>query len=270
MWQRIRVFCLTCAVSLFLAAGAYAANVAVKGTVATYDPVTGMITFTDGRVARVEPGSRILIDGRQAALTEVAPGAVVVLLPAAAGQAEVVQPQPAPSSIPYSGTAGGVKGTVQYVDPVAKVITFRDGTIVQLEPDSRIFIDGREVALSEVRPGATIVMSSAPPASGAVVAAPSAPAVVAPLPRATAVPSVRGTLAAVDPQIVLSDGTVVAVDPSTQVQIAGGKAVAIRDLRPGDQVVVEPRHRAGVAGMTGARASIDAAQIVIIRKAEAP
>jgi hypothetical protein len=268
MWQRIRVFCVTCAVSLFLAAGAYAANVAVKGTVAAYDPTTGTITFTDGRVARVEPGSRILIEGRQAALTEVAPGAVIVLVPAAAGQAEVVQP--APSSIPYSGTAGGVKGTVQYVDPVAKMITFRDGTIVQLEPDSRIFIDGREVALSEVRPGATIVMSSAPPASGAVVAAPSAPAVVAPLPRATAVPSVRGTVAAVDPQIVLSDGTVVAVDPSTQVQIAGGKAVAIRDLRPGDQVVVEPRHRAGVAGMTGARASIDAAQIVIIRKAEAP
>jgi hypothetical protein len=268
MWQRIRVFCLTCAVSLFLAAGAYAANAAVRGTVAAYDPATGTITFTDGRVARVEPGSRILIDGRQVALTEVAPGAVIVMVPAAAGRAEVVQP--APSSIPYSGTAGGVKGTVQYVDPVAKMITFRDGTIVQLEPDSRIFIDGREVALSEVRPGATIVMSSAPPASGAVVAAPSAPAVVAPLPRATAVPSVRGTVAAVDPQIVLSDGTVVAVDPSTQVQIAGGKAVAIRDLRPGDQVVVEPRHRAGVAGMTGARASIDAAQIVIIRKAEAP
>jgi hypothetical protein len=46
--------------------------------------------------------------------------------------------------------------------------------------------------------------------------------------------------------------------------------VAVPDLRPGDQVVVQPRHGAGVAAMTGARASIDAAQIVIIRKAEAP
>lgn len=44
----------------------------------------------------------------------------------------------------------------------------------------------------------------------------------------------------------------------------------IAELRPGDQVVIQTRPSPGAAGVAGARASIDAAQIVIVRKAEAP
>jgi hypothetical protein len=40
---------------------------------------------------------------------------------------------------------GDVEGSVAYVDFAARTITFQDGRIAQLDPDAKIFIDGREV-----------------------------------------------------------------------------------------------------------------------------
>jgi hypothetical protein len=59
-----------------------------------------------------------------------------------------------------------VSGTVRYVDPTANTIHFTDGRIVHLKPGAEIFIDGRRVTLSSVKPGTTVAVSAATSAAG--------------------------------------------------------------------------------------------------------
>jgi hypothetical protein len=234
MLQAIRMLFLIGAVSLFPGTGAFAAEVAVNGTVASYDPVTHTITFTDGRVMTVEPASKILVDGREVAVTEVRPGSVIVLMPPSGVPGAVVPP--APRATPYSATAGSVKGTVQYVDPAAKTIIFNDGTLVQLEPNSRIFVNGKEVALAELRPGAAAVLSSPAPAVRPIPAPSPAVAPPASLSRSASPVEVSGTVASVDRQnglITFRDGRVVRASEGDVWQ-----HVRMSSIQPGADVLV--------------------------------
>lgn len=343
MMQRIAV--LACGILLFAAAGASAqVGGDVGGTIAYVDPVAKTITFTDGRLVQLESNSKIFVNGREVPFSELRPGVIV--------------------TTPVVGTVtpstGVMSGTVSYVDPVAKTITFTDGRVVQFDPRSRIFINGREVTFGDVRPGVVVMLNPSASSSTVVLPGPTQQTAVA-VPRAAAPVDVSGTIASIDRRsgiltlhdgrmlrlseqgqvwqlvsadslrpgahvllskaypvgfratgaapawtndpnvtmgrivnvdpggsmVLLSDGTVVRLNSSTPMQVPGGQTVTIRDLKPGDELVVHLRQPSGVASTQtivpaetvtptttispawqGYRAIIDADQVVVIRYPE--
>jgi hypothetical protein len=339
MMQRIGV--LVCGVLLVAAAGAAAQTGGdLGGTIAYVDPVAKTITFTDGRMVQLESNSRIYVNGREASFSELRPGVVV--------------------TTPGTATTGVMSGTVSYVDPVAKTITFTDGRVVQFDPRSRIFINGREVTFGDVRPGVVVMLNPSAPSSTVVLPGPTQQTAVA-VPSTPAPVDVSGTIASIDRRtgiltlhdgrmlrlseqgqvwqlvrtdtlrpgahvllskaypvgyqatgssqawnndpnvtmgrivnvdpggslVLLSDGTVVRLNSSTTMQVPGGQTVTIKDLRPGDELVVHLRQPSGVASTQtivpaqtvtpgaavtpawqGYRAVIDADQVVVIRYPE--
>ncbi|PWU18596.1 MAG: hypothetical protein C5B48_14605 [Candidatus Rokuibacteriota bacterium] len=279
---------------LFVAIGGLAqAATQIEGTVALIDPVAKTITFTDGRVVQFDPGARIFVNGREVTYSDVRPGTVVVMT----------------SAVPTQPVAR-VTGTIAAIDPVAKTVTFTDGRMVQFEPNSRMFVNGREVTFAELKPGVLVVMAPATPSTAVVPGPPqvtAAPPTV--YPRPYTLVDASGVVASVDRQngiitlqdgrmlrvtdgrvwqsvpwnsiqpgadvfvnnaapvgyrapgvaqhwsdrdlmgrvirvddtgreILLGDGTVVRVSPSTRVAMGSGQTVAVKDLKPGDQVVV--------------------------------
>src|SRR5262245_19940053 len=133
------------------------------------------------------------------------------------------------TGVSFAQVADDVKGTVAYVDLGARTITFTDGRILHYDPRSVILVDGKEVTLGQIRPGASVVLRAAPaPATAVVVPAP-APIVVVPGPaqQAMAVPpvthppvDVSGRIASVDRQsgiITFQDGRMVRVPPGGRV-----------------------------------------------------
>jgi hypothetical protein len=344
MMQRIAV--LVCGVLLFAAAGVSAQTGAdLGGTIAYVDPVAKTITFTDGRMVQLESNSKIYVNGREVPFSELRPGVIVTT--------------PVASTVMPGATA--MSGTVSYVDPVAKTITFTDGRVVQFDPRSRIFINGREVTFGDVRPGVVVMLNPSAPSSTVVLPGPTQQTAVA-IPSAAAPVDVSGTITSIDRRtgiltlhdgrmlrlseqgqvwqlvspdslrpgahvllskaypvgfrtsaaapawsndpnvtmgrivnvdpggslVLLSDGTAVRLNSSTTMQVPGGQTVTIRDLKPGDEVVVHLRQPAGVAstqtfvptgtvtsgsavapGWQGYRAIVDADQVVVIRYPEA-
>jgi Cu/Ag efflux protein CusF len=329
---------------LFVATGAWAQTTQIEGTVASIDPVAKTITFTDGRVVQFEPNARIFVNGREVTVNQVRPGAVIVMTTPAK---------------PSASTR--ITGTVAAIDPTAKTVTFTDGRVVQLDPSARMFINGQEVTFNDIKPGVAVAM--APPV---VTPGPPHPAAVpsTTLYRSQPLVDASGTVASVDRQngiitlqdgrmlrvtsearvwqavgmssvqtgsevflsnampmgyrsagavqtwtdrdvmgrvirvddtgnqILLADGTVVTVSPSTRMVMASGQTVTIRDLKPGDQVVVRVGQPAGTAQVvtppaTSPRVVADqpaysaslpayrgavlmADQIVVIRQTQAP
>ncbi|PYM13382.1 MAG: hypothetical protein DMD81_21250 [Candidatus Rokuibacteriota bacterium] len=73
-------------------------------------------------------------------------GIAVVLLFAASAWAQIVD----------------VSGIVQRVDVAARTIYLTDGRAVVLKPDAHLMINGREIALGDVQPGATLVTTATP------------------------------------------------------------------------------------------------------------
>jgi hypothetical protein len=343
-----RMVVVLCAILLLVAVGASAQTTTLlEGTVASIDPVAKTITFTDGRVVQFDPNAKIFVNGREVTVNEVRPGTVVMM----------TTPVPA-----YPQTAARVTGTVAAIDPVAKTVTFTDGRVVQFDPNSRMFVNGKEVTVSEVRPGVVVVMTPTGSASTAVYPGPPQPAAtpgttwqrsyslvdasgrVANVDRqngiitlqdgrmlrvtnegrvwqavgmsslqtgsevflSNAVPmgyrsagavqtwgdrDLMGRVIRVDDtgnQILLGDGTLVTVNPSTRMVMSSGQTVAIKDLKPGDQVVVHVRQPAGTAQVVTPGASsrvltdqpaysttyrggvIEADQIIVIRYPQAP
>jgi hypothetical protein len=340
-----RIAGLVCGVLLFAAAGASAQTGAdLGGTIAYVDPVAKTITFTDGRMVQLESNSRIYVNGREVPFSELRPGVIVTT----------------PVASTVTPGASAMSGTVSYVDPVAKTITFIDGRVVQFDPRSRIFINGREVTFGDVRPGVVVMLNPSAPSSTVVLPGPAQQTAVA-VPSAAAPVDVSGTIAGIDRRtgiltlhdgrmlrlseqgqvwqlvtpdslrpgahvllskaypvgfrtsaaapawsndpnvtmgrivnvdpggslVLLSDGTAVRLNSSTTMQVPGGQTVTIRDLKPGDEIVVHLRQPAGVASTQaivpagtvtsgsavapawqGYRAIVDADQVVVIRYPE--
>lgn len=216
------------------------------GTVAHVDTVAHTITFTDGRIVHYDPLWRILVNGREVAITEVAPGAVIAMAPAGTPTRVMAPgtPQRAAAQVPVApGTVTHppitASGTVTHVDPAARTITFEDGRTVTV-PEGHVW---QAVPLDRILPGTQVSVTNAVPA-GTVRDTRGAMA-----PPATAAPGwvwtdreMTGRVAVVEPrgsQIVLADGTTVLVTPSTSVQTTSAQAIAVNELRPGDQVVVQ-------------------------------
>src|SRR5262249_30009507 len=103
---------------------------------------------------------------------------------------------------------------------------FADGRVMRFDSDARIYVNGREVMVNEVRPGTVVVLTSAVP--------------VAPGPRS--VERITGTVAAIDPNaktITVTDGRIIQFNPNTRL-IVNGREVGINEIRPGLVVATAP------------------------------
>jgi hypothetical protein len=254
-----RIAPILCAVGLLVATGAWA-QTEIRGIVSYVDPVTRTVYFTDGRTVQVKPGSTLTINGQPVLLEAVRPGTTVVMLPAGASTTTVttvtqqtqlqpsppppppvalvpVAPPPAVVSVPAPSPVN-VTGTIARTDPLNQTITFQDGRIVRIGPNTMVW--QQAPAISTLLPGAQVFVRDALPAgyfpSGAAAPAPG-------------VQYMMGTVSRVDPatqQIVLSNGAVVYVTPTTIVR-TGNDRVAVTQLRPGDEIVFQVRNPAMVA-----------------------
>src|SRR5262245_44335536 len=135
-----------CAVLLAGTAIAWA-QTEIRGTVSRIDPTTRTVYFTDGRTVQLKPGSVLTIDGQPVLLDAVRPGMTIVMLPPGATTTTVttvtpVQPAPLPPpavvSVPPP-TPVNVTGTIARTDPLNQTITFQDGRIVRIAPQTMVW-----------------------------------------------------------------------------------------------------------------------------------
>jgi len=287
-----RIGALAFAALLIGAGGASAQSSGnTEGTVAYVDLKANTITFTDGRIVHFDPRSRIIVNGKEVTLGEVRPGAMGVLMPGAstpvvaAPAPATITTAPAPStttvvpgpSVPAAATARSysgieVSGKVAAVDAATGIVTFQDGRMVRIS-SGQVW---QQVGLAAIQPGTDVLVSNGTPVGY----------------RSTLMPTwterdVMGRVLSVDPganQVMLSDGTIVTVSPSTKMALAGGQTLTVGELRPGDQVVVRVTpsgtaqvtspgvvtsgHSVNTLPGTGYRARLSADQVVIIRQTE--
>jgi hypothetical protein len=252
-----RVVTMVCVAVLLVAGGAWAQS-EVRGVVSHVDPATRTVYFTDGRIVQLKPGSTLLMNGQPVLLESIRPGTTIVLAPPGtttttvttitqqpAGSATQVSP-PVPNAAPpvlAPPSPVNVTGTVARTDPLSQTITFQDGRMVKVAPNTMVW--QQAPAISSILPGAQVFVRDAMPVgyvpSGSAAASPPGQYVM-------------GTVARVDPgvhQIVLSNGAVVQVSPTSTLR-SGNQRVAIATLRPGDEIVIQVRNPATVAAPAGA------------------
>jgi Domain of unknown function (DUF5666) len=225
----------------------------IRGVVSYVDSATRTVYFTDGRVIQLQPGATLTINGQPVVLESVRPGATAVLLPPPGSTTTVTtvtqQPQVAPPPppplpaaaptvvLPPSPSPVSATGTIAGIDPANQTIVFQDGRIVRVTPNTMVW--QQAPAISSLQPGARVFVRDAMPVaylpSGATTPAPTGQYLM-------------GTVARVEPaaqEVVLSNGAIVHVGP-TAVLRSGNGGVAITQLRPGDEVVVQVTNPARV------------------------
>lgn len=244
----LRRIALTLGVLVLVAVTMASAQVEINGIVGSVDPLTRTIHLTDGRAVQLSPGAVLIADGQPRTLEYVRPGMSLVMVQAP-GQATTIitvtrQVQPAPTLLPQplmvlpeptyfvaspSAPPVDVTGTIARVEPLTRTFTFADGRVVRLGPQSVVWQQAPPA--NQLVPGMHVFVRDATPvgflSSG-----------VAPTPPAGQ--WMMGTISRVDPasrQIVLTDGTIVHVGPSSTLR-TGSEHVAITTLRPGSQIVL--------------------------------
>ena len=119
-----------------------------------------------------------------------------------------------------------VTGTVAYIDAANRTIHLTDGRSLRVAPGALISVDGREFPIEALRPGATVTVPAASPASPTVSTPPGHPPIDA-----------SGTIARIDRQngiITLQDGRMLKMTDQTLVW----QPSRIDTLQPGAQVFV--------------------------------
>jgi hyperosmotically inducible protein len=135
-------------------------------------------------------------------------------------------------------------GVVASVDQATGTITLTDGRILKTNPATALW---QPSTLATLRPGAEVFVRGAAPAGYQPVTAPSQWRM--------------GTVSHTNPsanQLVLTDGTIVRVSPSTTL-LRGGQRVALADVQPGTEVVIRTPTPA-----TAEATPIDASEISIV------
>jgi hypothetical protein len=226
-------------------------QIEIRGVVSHVDAATRTVYFTDGRTVQIQPGATLTINGQPVALESIRPGATAVLLPPATSTTTVttvtqplhaVPPSPpvvTPSPPVVIGPAPvHATGMIARTDPVNQTITFQDGRIVRVTPNTMVW--QQSPAVSALQPGARVFVRDAVPVgylpSGAAVPAPAGQYVM-------------GTVSRVEPtaqEVVLSNGTVVHVAPTAILRSSTGN-VTIAQLRPGDEIVIQVANPARLA-----------------------
>lgn len=143
------------------------APVDVTGTVAHYDPQTGIVTLQDGRMVRIAPTASVWQAQRAG---DIQPGQQLYLR-----NAVPVGMQPSGAQ---ASTGNWRLATVSRVDTAANMLYLTDGTALQVQPTTRLTVNGQPIALSQVQPGAQVAVLTGGTSSTAPT--PSA------LPRSTA------------------------------------------------------------------------------------
>lgn len=130
-----------------------------RGVVQRVDTAAGIVYFTDGRTVRLEPGSRLTVDGRPVTLADVQPGWTLIVpgVVAAAPPSVVVAPPPATRT---PRTPVDATGVVSRVDPVTGTIVLEDGRVLQATGRTTIW---QPVGVTELKPGASVYMRNADP-----------------------------------------------------------------------------------------------------------
>ena len=160
-------------VAVSLPASAQSAE--TRGVVQRVDAATGMVYFTDGRTVRLEPGSRLTVDGRPVNLAAVQPGwTLVVPGVASAPSTSVVvaappPAAPAPAAARPARTPVDATGVVSRVDPQTGTIVLEDGRVLQATGRTTVW---QAVPVTDVKPGATVYMRNADPVDFRPSAAP--------------------------------------------------------------------------------------------------
>ena len=217
----------------------------IRGVVSYVDPVARTVHFTDGRVVQVPPGSTLTINGQPVLLESVRPGATAVLLPPGTSMTTVTtvtQPlqaaPPPPAVVLPAPSPVSVTGTIARTDPLSQTITFQDGRIVRVAPNTIVW--QQAPAIGTLQPGAQVFVRDAVPfgylPSGAAAPAPAGQYVM-------------GTITRVEPvrqEVVLNNGTVVYVGPNAMLRSGAGR-LAITQLRPGDEILVQATNPAAPA-----------------------
>jgi Cu/Ag efflux protein CusF len=245
--------------ALALTATTAAAQGDVRGTVKYVDPSNRMVYLTDGRSLKIEPGSKILIDGREVTLDALKPGTPIVL--AAAPMRPASTPMTLASHPPINAT-----GVVASVDNQTGVITLQDGR--KLKATEHTFV-WQPTQVGDLKPGEKVYLHDARP-------------VIALTPGQTSSPIRMGTVVNVDPAnalVMLNDGTLVRVMPATKMHMRD-TTLTLSDLRPGDEVVITTRPSTAVAPGGSAvsalpraalgHVTVDASDIQVVRGLQAP
>ena len=255
----IRRVLLMIATLALTATTAWAQGGDVSGTVAYVDAATRTIHLTDGRALRVGPGSLVTDHGREFPIEALRPGARITLGPSTQIPTTQAAPvTPAPGHPPIA-----VSGTIAQIDRQNGVITLQDGRMVKLTAQTHVWQPTRMDALY---PGAKVFVSNAQP--------------VVPTTGQQTGDARLGTVLRVDPDnalVVLDDGTLVRIAPSTRMHMAG-KNVTLSDLRRGDEIVVRSQPRvtsgAGVSALprdvVAGTVTIDASEIQVMRRVQSP
>jgi len=132
----------------------------VRGVVQRVDSAAGIVYLTDGRTVRIEPGSRLTVDGRLVNLADVQPGWTLIVPGAVTAPSSVVvaTPPAAPSGPPRAPV--DATGVVSRVDPQTGTIYLQDGRVLQATGRTTIWLP---VGVSELKPGASVYMRNADP-----------------------------------------------------------------------------------------------------------
>jgi hypothetical protein len=254
------------AAGLLLGAGIAAAqNADVGGTITQIDAVAHTVTFSDGRIAHYEPLWRILVNGREVALTADPPGAVIAVAPSPVATTTAVVPGtsqpamvqvpagsvqvPAGSMIVMTPTPGYAPATVARIDHTTKAVTLSDGRVVTvteidtLQPGTQVYVSSSVPAAQvTTRGGSMIVMTPTPG---------YAPATVARIDRTTKA-------------VTLSDGRVVTVteidtlQPGAQVYVSSSVPAARITTGGVQTTTVAPAWKPADREMRGRVQSVDA------------
>ena len=205
----------------------------LRGTIVNIDTMAHTITFADGRIVHYDPMWRILVNGREVAITEVAPGAVIATAPATTTTTTTTRvvtpgtPQPAMATAPGAVAHPPIvaTGTVMRVDPAARTMTLQDGRTVALA-DNQVW---QAIPLDRILPGTQVTVTGPVPAGvGPPVTQPGA--VTNPPIKAI------GTAGRVD-----SSARTITFQDGRTVSVASGQAwqaVPLDRIVPGTQVTV--------------------------------
>jgi hypothetical protein len=171
----MRVAFFVCAVALaaVVAGPAGAAlgspRVTDRGIVASVSPTAIVLTELDGTAVtiRLDAATRVVVNGRPAALADVRPGFVATVAHPAGGPARLIQAvDPAPRARPQLDT-----GIVQNVTADAIVLTLQDGSTVRIAIDAatRVLVNGSPASIADVKPGSLVSAQHAGTAPARVV-----------------------------------------------------------------------------------------------------
>ncbi len=118
----------------------------VHGVVRAYDPQTRIVTFDDGRVVRVHPGS----------IWQRVPGDAIQ--PGRHIYARNAEPLTIQSSVPASQAGSWRFGTVERVDVANGELYLNNGDVVAVNPSTPLTMNGQPMTLAQIRPGAQIAV----------------------------------------------------------------------------------------------------------------